>query len=442
MMQPRELALIILSDIEKNQAYVTISFQEKTEKAGLCARDAAFVKELVYGVLKRKLTLDYTIRRFSSVRLKKISVPILSVLRLGLYQLFYMDKVPESAAVNESVKLAGKYGHKASRGFVNALLRRAAKEGQAPVTEADAITRLSVEHSHPEALVRLYVETFGEKAEDLLRANNEIPPVFVRCNSLKTTREVLLKVLKEEGMTAVDGNCAASSLLLENGATQKLASYQEGLFTLQDQNAQLAALALMPKPGERVLDACAAPGGKTTHLAELMENEGEILALDVYEKRLFSVQEAAKRLGITIIKTQCTDASCFQDAKGFDKILADVPCSGLGVIRRRPDIKYKENITDFSGLIDIQKAILTNCATLLRAGGELVYSTCTVNPLENEGIVQEFLQQHKEFSLMPIENPYIYGQAAETLQNGMGTFYPKADGGDGFFIAKLKKEQL
>ena len=224
------------------------------------------------------------------------------------------------------------------------------------------------------------------------------------------------------------------------GGIQSLSAYREGLFTVQDQSAQLAALALAPEPGERVFDVCAAPGGKTTHLAELMENKGEILALDIYEKRLRSVTETAKRLGISIISTMVSDARKFEVAEPADKILIDAPCSGMGVIRRRPDLRYKEGLTDTKELTETQLAILDHCAGLLKDGGEMVYSTCTVNPAENEDVVMAFLEKHKAFSLLPVENVHIMGRGAELLQKGMATFYPDMQGGDGFFIAKLKKE--
>lgn len=440
MASPRELALKILYDVEKNGAYLNISFQNHTMAGGLTDRDAALVKELTYGVLKHKLTLDAVIARFSTVKIKKLAPFVLCILRLGLYQLYYMDKIPESAAVNESVKLAGRYATK-SRGFVNAILRKAAG---APLIlpEGNSPEALSVRYSHPVPLVLWLKETFGdEKAETLLRENNCAPAVCVRVNTLKTSAEELKKRLLAEGISAKCGALTDCSLLFEGGGIGKLPSYDEGLFTVQDQSAQLAALALLPKPGETVFDVCAAPGGKTTHLAELMENKGEILALDLYAKRLESVRKTAQRLGIDIIKTCEADAGLYSFSTQADKILIDAPCSGLGVIRRRPDIKYKPELTDFGELVAIQKKILEHCAAFLKPGGTLVYSTCTVNPAENELQVAEFLKNHSDFSLEPAENPHIVGAAREILSGGMGTFYPEVEGGDGFFIARLKKEQ-
>ena len=437
-MSPRELALKILYDVEKNGAYLNISFQNHTNEAGISERDAALIKELTYGVVKYKLTLDAVIARFSSVKLKKLAPFVLCILRMGVYQLYFMDKIPESAAVNESVKLAGRYAGK-SRGFVNAVLRRTTQE-EFLLPEGTTPEALSVRYSHPLPLVLWLIETFGaERAETLMAENNRAPSVCLRVNTLKTDSDAFIQRLEGEGVTVSKGKLTDCAVLLESGGVAKLASYREGLFTIQDQSAQLAALALAPKPGERVYDVCAAPGGKTTHLAEMMENRGEILALDFYGERLKAIEKTAERLGISIIRTREADASLYPFEAMADRILIDAPCSGLGVIRRRPDIKYKAELTDFDELCDIQKKILDHCAGYLKPGGTMVYSTCTVNPAENEGQIQEFLKNHRDFSLMAIDSPHILGRAKETLAGGMGTFYPEREGGDGFFIAKLRR---
>jgi len=439
MQSPREVALQILYDIEKNGAYLNISFQSRGEKSGLSGRDAAFVKELTYGVMQRKLTLDKVIAQFSSVKLRKLAPYVLCILRMGLYQLFYMDKIPQSAAVNESVHLAGKYAGR-SQGFINAILRRATQEGiQLP--EGHDSEALSVRYSHPLPLVCWLQDQFGyEKALQILKENNEAPPLCLRTNVLKTTREALIVRLGEEGILAQNGAMSNVAVVAEGGGIRQTEAYAEGLFTIQDQSAQLVALALRPLPGQRVYDVCAAPGGKTTHLAELMEDKGQIMALDIYEKRLQSVEQAARRLGLSIITTYSDDARTFTANEKADKILVDAPCSGLGVVRRRPDIKYKEGLLDFSELVDTQLAILRRCGTMLKSGGELVYSTCTINPSENEGVIQAFLSENPAFSLMPISGEGMGEQAKAILKKGMGTFYPDKHEGDGFFIAKLKKE--
>ncbi|MGN1059530.1 MAG: 16S rRNA (cytosine(967)-C(5))-methyltransferase RsmB [Clostridia bacterium] len=438
MIQPRELALQILYDIEKHQAYLNISFQNHIDRAALTGRDAALAKELVYGTIQRRLTLDDTLSRLSSVKLRKLAPYVLCILRMGLYQLFYMDKIPASAAVNESVRLAGKYVQR-SRGFINAVLRRAAAEGLR-LPEGDGDEALAVRYSHPAALVHWLRHRFGdEQALHILEENNQTPPLSVRVNTLKSSRSALLDRLRAEGAQVREGSMTDAAIIFDGGGVRQLAAYREGLFTIQDQSAQLAALALAPEPGQLVFDVCAAPGGKTTHLAELMENKGSILALDLYEKRLLSVRDAAKRLGLSIITTQTADARQLQPPAAADKILVDAPCSGLGVIRRRPDIKYKEHLTAFDELIQTQTDILRRCAAALKPGGELVYSTCTINPGENEELIHAFLSEQPGFSLQPVTSPHITGTAA-VLKTGMGTFYPDRQGGDGFFIAKLKKE--
>ncbi len=437
-MQPRELALTILYDIEKNGAYLNISFQKHTEAEKLSARDAAFVKELVYGTVKYQLAFDSTVAQYSSVKLKKIAPYVLCILRLGLYQLFYMDKVPESAAVNESVKLAGRYAAR-SRGFINAILRKAAREGLF-LPEGNSEETLSVRYSHPLPLVQWLIRQFEtERAIELMRENNQTPALCVRANTMKITSEALATKLKAERIGVQKGKLSDYALLFESGGVQQLSAYKEGLFTIQDQSAQLAALALAPQPGETVFDVCAAPGGKTTHLAEMMENEGRILALDLYEKRLQSVAIAAKRLSLSIIETQTADATEFKFPCQADKILIDAPCSGLGVIRRRPDIKYKTDITDFCELVEIQKKILRHCAGYLKPGGTLVYSTCTINPEENEQQIYAFLQENSDFALEAPSHSAILEPAARILETGMGTIYPGDGGGDGFFIARLKR---
>ncbi len=438
MVQPRELSLKILYDVEKNGAYLNISFQNHAESAGVAGRDAALVKELTYGVLKQKLALDATIARFSSVKLKKIAPYVLCILRMGLYQLFFMDKIPDSAAVDESVKLARKYAGK-SRGFVNAILRKAQAEGLL-LPEEETPKALSVRYSHPVELVEWLCENFGiEKARQIMEENNQVPALCIRLNRLKTNREALAERLAQEGVQTRPGVLSAESLLIESGNLSRLPSYAEGLFTVQDQSAQLAALALSPAPGDTVYDICAAPGGKTTHLAELMNNRGKILALDIYEKRLLSVEKTAQRLGISIIETRVADGASVRFPEQADKILVDAPCSGLGVIRRRPDIKYKPELTMFDELVQIQRDILQNVAAYVKPGGVMVYSTCTINPGENEEQIAAFLETHKEFELLPVDYSGITEAAREQLKTGMGTLYPAGDSGDGFFIAKLRR---
>ena len=445
MASGREAALKILYETEQKDGYLNIVFANHMRGSDLPREERALAKELVSGVMQHKITLDYVIRSYSSIRLKKISPYILQILRKGIYQLYYMDKIPASAAVNESVKLAKKYGHKASSGFVNAILHKASDAGKIklPDKKQNVAEYLSVAYSHPGELVKWYIETFGvDRAESLLAQNNVTPPIEARVNTLKASREDVIKILADEGITAHESDITGCGIVLERGKNpEKTRAYHDGLFSIQGISSQLAALALSPKAGETVLDLCCAPGGKTAHLAELMKNEGEILASDLYEHRLSQVRENAKRLGISIIKASQMDA--LAEKKEYlnkaDKILLDVPCSGLGIIRRKPDIKYKDELSDFGELVLIQKNILNICAKYLKIEGELIYSTCTINPQENMGVVNSFLEKNPDFCIVSAASEYIGDKINSDMEKGYITLYPDSHGCDGFFICKLKR---
>ncbi len=444
MMNAREVALKILYETQTKDAYLNIVFAKILRGTDLSHQERALVKELVVGTTQHRMTLDYAISQFSSVRLKKISPYILEILRMGIYQLHFMDKIPASAAVNESVKLAKKYGHRASAGFVNAILKRIAGETTLPLPDrkASEMAYLSVKYSHPEALCEWYVETFGkERAEELLEINNKRPPICARVNRLKMTREELIEKLKAEGIHAVSASATDGGVLILGGNIEATECYREGEVSVQGLSSQLAAFSLAPEPGQTVFDLCAAPGGKTAHLAELMENEGSVLATDLYEHRLSFVRENAKRLGLSIISAEQRDATKLDEAQvgKADKILLDVPCSGLGIIRRKPDIRYKEGLVEFDEITRIQKNILNICSKYLKIEGELVYSTCTVNPAENMGVVEEFLKEHPEFSLMDAGNEHMSETLREEMKQGYITLYPDDSGCDGFFICKMKR---
>lgn len=445
MLSARETALKILYETHAKEGYLNIIFQNVMRDSLLKREDRALVKELVSGVQQQMILLDYAIRSYSDIRLKKISPYILEILRLGMYQLYFMDKIPDSAAVNESVRLAKKYGHRASAGFVNALLHCAAREEKPPLPKRkEGETKyLSVKYSHPEELVRWYIECFGaERAESLLAANNSRPPLSVRVNTFKITREELAERLRKKGFETLPSEVTDCGLLVSRGGNvEKLSEYQKGYFSMQGQSSQLAALALAPKPGELVLDLCCAPGGKTAHMAELMHNEGNLLASDLHEHRLAAVRENARRLGLSVISAKQMDAQeeCEEYLEIADKILLDVPCSGLGIIRRKPDIKYKKNLTDTKELCEIQKKILNICAKYLKIEGEMVYSTCTVNPAENMEIVTEFLQTHPDFRLVSGASEHMSEKMRQRLEKGYATIMPDEDNCDGFFLCKMKR---
>lgn len=418
-MNARECAMKVICEIEYDGAYSNLALKKALE-GDFSPRDRALVTALVYGVTDKRITLDYIIGKYSKLKLKKISKYILTILRMGIYQLKFMDKIPESAAVNESVKLARRYGHGASAGFVNGVLRNAAaNEVDYP---SDMTDNLSVMYSFPVDLCEKWIGDFGyEFTRDLLEAFSKPAELTLRPNVLKTTAAELAAKLAENGVNAE----ITEDYIVADGfsvAHDKL--YEDGFYTVQDAAAMAASKILSPKAGETVIDMCAAPGGKTTHMAEIMQNKGKILAFDVHEHKIKLIRKNAARLGITIIDAKCGDGVVYSEEykQTADKILCDVPCSGLGIIRRKPEIKYnRENTAD---LPEIQRKIIDNGAKYLKTGGELLYSTCTIERTENEGVTGGFLKDNPDFEK-------LYEK----------TFYPHTDNTDGFYICKMKRNK-
>lgn len=442
----RKTALKILYETETKGAYLNLVFTDVLRNAALSSLDVAFVKELVFGVFRNKLLLDYVIRKNSSLRLKKIDPKVLNILRMGAYQLFFMDKVPNHAIVSECVELAKKYANRRAADFVNAVLRSMIRtSGKDKTIDLSAISDpaelLSLKYSYPLPLAKFFADTYGYKrAESLMAAGNTAPELCIRINTLKTSMESFCKKLDALGIEYEPAPFTDCGLYLK-GATEEKRERLSGLFSVQDQSSQLVSLALDPKPGDLVADLCAAPGGKTTHIAELMENRGWIYATDIYETRLKSVDYLAESLGIKIIRTRTHDASVVDETLigKADKVLADVPCSGLGIIRRKPDIKYKENITDFKEINDTQYQILFAGYRYLKPGGTLVYSTCTMNPSENMEMIKSFTDLHPDLVIDKIDSPHITGDIKESAKKGYIELYPDTDKSDGFFICRLKK---
>lgn len=434
MADSRETALKVLYRIEYEDAYSNLALKEQLAKSSLDARDRAFVSALVYGVVQRKYTIEYLISSFSKIKPKKISKYILLILKIGIYQLLYMDKVPDSAAVNESVKLARRYGHASSAGFVNGILRSIEREKENLPEPKDESERIAMHYSFPLQMAKRWIELFGKDfACDLMQAMNTPPQMCLRVNELKAESDEILASLPE----AHTGKYLSCAVYCGGFDLAKSKEYKNGAVTAQDEAAMLASYVLAPKAGETVIDMCAAPGGKTTHLAQIMKNQGKIFAFDIHEHKTELIKENATRMGADIIVAEQKDALVFDEKyKGTaDKVLADVPCSGLGIIRRKPDIKWKKENID--GLCEIQYRILENAARYLKDGGELVYSTCTLERNENEAVVERFLKEHKNFAAADINECLPSG--LKKGKNGCITLYPNVDGTDGFFIAKLKK---
>jgi 16S rRNA (cytosine967-C5)-methyltransferase len=434
----RKAAFRVLNRVEGGDAYADILVMKETE--GLPALDAALATEIAYGVLRWKIRLDYTIDLFASIKAKKLEHRVLNAIRIGAYQLLFLDRVPPSAAINESVKLLRKDGPKKS-GFVNAVLRKIDSE-RAAVALPDSGNpdrRISIACSHPEWIVKRWVERYGEEeAEALCKANQEVPPKVVRVNTLKATREKLIEELAAQGYEANTGRYSPFAVEVKGGAP--LDAFDPGYY-IQDEASQLVSLLVSPSPGSSVLDACSAPGGKTTHMAQLMENRGSIMALDKHASRLEAVKRSAARLKVKIIKTLEADAALpLPFAKeSFDYILVDAPCSGLGVVRRSPDIKYRRSAEDIKRLALTQGVLLDNLARYLKKGAVLVYSTCTFEPEETDEAVKGFLGRNTGFALEDAASVLPGSCAGLVDEKGFFRSFPHRHGVDGFFGARMRK---
>ncbi len=439
----REIALKALYKIEKEDAYSNIALnQVLKENKNIDERDVGLISELVYGTITWKLTLDEIIKKYSNIKLKKISVWILNILRMGIYQIIFLDKIPKSAEVNESVNLAKRYGHKSSSNFVNAILRKVSVNDYKELEEIkDDKERISKTTSMPMWIIEeLLKQKDIKEVEEICKNSNLKPNTTIRINKLKTNKKELEEKLGKRKIKYLEGSLEDFFVLKKVKNIENIDLFKEGFFTVQDEGAGLIVDVLAPKEDECILDACSSPGGKTTYIAEKMKNKGKIEAWDIHEHRVKLVQNAAKRLGINIIQAKTQDATEFnQDLVGkFDKILLDVPCLGLGVIKRKPDIKWKRKKEDIEEITKIQKAILDNCSKYLKKNGELVYSTCSILKEENEDIIERFLKENLDFKICKeneknYENIVIFGEKDKYIN-----IYPSNEN-DGFFICKLRK---
>ncbi len=397
-----------------------------------------FATELSYGAAKAGGVLDILLEKFSARPLIKLPPMILCILRLAVYQIFYLDRVPDSAACNEAVKQARKFGHEGTAKYVNAVLRSAVRWKESGGLQQDSALAKKVLLQHPDWLVKRWENTLGEEeTRQLCLLNNQPPALCLRVNTLKTDRAELAALLQKEGAAVRASVWSAEGLVSESmPPLLSLTSFKEGLYQVQDESSMLVAHFLDVTSGQTVIDLCAAPGGKTTHIAELMENKGKIFASDIYEHKLKIISDNAKRLGITIIDTILADATEEKAAwlDKADRVLVDAPCSGLGVLRRRPDLRWRRNEKDLAVFPPLQSLMLANAAKYLRKGGKLVYSTCTTEEAENMFVVKEFLLKNSDFGLEKMQHP-LTGAMVDYLQ-----LWPQRDGVDGFFICRLKRE--
>ena len=430
----RETALEVLTACRRAEAWADGALRGACRRAGLDARDSALASRLTYGVVQNQALLDFYITAFCAQPADRLEPVVRDILRIGVYQLLFLDKIPHSAAVNRAVEMVKAHRRPRAAGMVNAVLRNLERAlSHLPPLPED----LSVRYSHPRWLCDRYVDLLGrEEAERLLALQNQPVPMFLQHNPLRGAAGDLERALTEEGVTWsrhpwLPGCYEVSG----TGDLEALEAFRRGLFLVQDPAARLAVLAAAPAPGMEVLDLCAAPGGKTFSAAMEMGDRGRILARDIHPGKLRKIGEGARRLGISIVETAAGDARAADTAlrERFDLVLCDVPCSGLGVIRKKPDIRNKRP-EELARLPEIQGAILRAAADCVRPGGALLYATCTVLPEENGDVVAAFLAERRDFSREGFALP---GPAGET--EGEITLWPQRHGTDGFFICRLRR---
>jgi len=442
---PRRAAFHTLARIYKERSYADLLIDRELSLGQLQGPDRGLYTELVYGVLRRQGTLDHVIAQFSKTPPTKLERAVQILLRLGIYQLLFLDRVPASAAVNETVKLGHELASRAT-GFINAVLRNVDRQREQiryPDPERDPVAHLSARYSHPAWIVRIWIEQLGyDEAAALAQAMSEPAPVSIRTNTLRISRDALRQRLSAEGVEALPASYAPDALqVVGHLSCAQTQSFRDGLFAVQDEASQLAGLFLSPQPGEEILDLCAAPGGKAIYAAQLMGNRGCVVAGDRHPRKLGLIEEAAERLGVTIVSTLLLDGARPDQAlsdRTFDRVLVDAPCSGLGVIRRNPEGKWWKEAADLSRLAEGQRAILNAAAAHVRKNGVLLYATCSTTTVENEDVVADFLSRQQDFV---VENLGSLFPELGSLFTSAGYFraWPHRHGMDGFFAARFRR---
>ncbi len=448
----RQIALQVLCTVETEDAYVHIALNQYLKGSGLDKRDRALATELVYGTLRRRLTLDWVLEQYSRHPLEKMPATLRNNLRMAVYQILFLDSIPAAAACNEAVELAKGFGHRGTAGLVNGILRSLLREPEKgnyvqAAERMDLAERVSLLHSHPLWLVKRWLAELGpEETQALCSANNLSPPTFVRANTVKIQPRELVEALSREGVAATPGKLAPEAVEISGfSSITALQAYQAGYFAVQDEASMLAAHALTPRSDELIYDLCAGLGGKTLHIGALMENQGQVLAFDIHPHKLAMLKRTAKRLGITnvtAIRADSTDlkSEYFGKAQG---VLLDAPCSGWGVIRRKPDIRWRIQPERESELIKLQRQLLVSAYRCLADGGRLVYSTCTINRRENEENVAWLMREYPDLEYVDVKK--ILPNGPEKFQSEPGNtlqLFPHRHGTDGFFLAVLRKTKI
>lgn len=433
----RQIAFEILLKIENNNAYSNIAVDSAIKAYNPNSTDCAFISRLVYGVVERKITLDYAISKYLNSSLNRLKKPVLVALRLGAYQILFADKIPQSAAVNESVKIVKDNKCGFASGMVNAVLRKIANDGLSFSEDMSESELISVTYSVPKDFANLIIHHYGlDNAKKFFSCALESKKIYIRVNTVKITPENLKKELENEGVCVKETVLNDAFEITFNGAVYNLEAYKNGYFHVEDVSSQLCVKALELFEGATAIDVCAAPGGKSFAIAECMNNNGTLYSCDIYPQRTDLIRQGAKRLGLDCIKPAVNDASVFNENFPLaDRVLCDVPCSGLGIIGKKPEIKYKK-LDEIKSLLPIQKAILETSSRYVKVGGRLVYSTCSVNPNENRKICDAFLKEHKEFKSVK-----VLPNIQRTVDEGdYLTLFPHTNNCDGFFIAAFIKQ--
>ncbi len=461
----RKVALEVLLKVEKQKAYSNLALNAAFKRTTLSERDRAFVTALVQGVMRNKLHLDEEIQALSKQPMEKLSPSVVNILRLSVFQIEEMDDIPQSAVVNVAVELAKSMGHKGHATFVNGVLRsylrlkkKSSEQPAVSVSDLDSSEeKLSTDYSVPEWIVKRWIENFGkEEAIELLKFAKSTPAVIVRTCETAITPDGLQNILEAKGVKCHRGNLVNSCLIIDKmkGPAEKLPGYSEGLFTVQDEAAAFASIVVDPQKGDFIIDLCAAPGGKTLHLSEMLDNTGRIIAVDKSESRLNLIKKNRTRLGLKNLETAVADGRTYQADRLADKVLLDTPCTGTGVINRRADLRYQREPIDIASLVELQRDLLSNAATLVKPGGTLTYSTCSLEPEENFDNIRWFLREFEDFEaddfahLVPeqireqcsVTSGPMCKTEAEMNRLCMIQLLPTRHGVSGFFIARMRKK--